>query len=77
MDMPNKFVVEFIRYVLLKLLNLVIQKFNNSAASNADEMIVLTAIEPMLVPPFAVPNIHSLYEIMLIQYIHSAIDSSP
>tara|TARA_B100001750_G_C15332334_1_gene507954 strand:+ start:273 stop:740 length:468 start_codon:yes stop_codon:yes gene_type:complete len=77
MDMPNKFIVEFIRYILLNLLNLVIHKFNNSTASNADEMIVLMAIEPMFVPPFTVPDIHPLYEIMLIEDIHGAIDSGP
>tara|TARA_B100001123_G_C15332482_1_gene1031690 strand:+ start:2295 stop:2495 length:201 start_codon:yes stop_codon:yes gene_type:complete len=66
MDMPKKFVVEFIRYILLNLLNLVTYKFNNSATSNTDEVIVLMAIEPMFIPPLAIANIHSLYEIMLI-----------
>ena len=66
MNMPDELVVKSITDIFLKLFNPVIREFHNIPAPDANYMIVVGTIKPMLVPPFTITNIHSLNQLILV-----------
>ena len=72
--MTNKLIVESRAHIFLQLFNLRIEKLNYSAAPNADKVIVVRAVEPVLVAPFTITNIHPRNETILVKEVHGSTD---